>query len=114
MKMRRTFSLAKQFMYSNKLERWSQTRELGKQRFILRFGVLQWGITTGACFWLLRTWKEVGSGGYVEQLSSNLGGLVSGVLIFSAVGALFGLITWNNLEKQVSCHPRRGRRALGQ
>ena len=87
-------------MNSIKRERWSQTRELGKQRFILRFGVLQWGITTGVCFWLLRTWREIGSGGYVEQLSSNLGGLVSGVLIFSVVGALFGLITWNNLEKQ--------------
>ena len=36
----------------------------------------------------------------MEQLSSNLGGLVSGMLIFSVVGALFGLITWNNLEKQ--------------
>ena len=62
--------------------------------------MLQWGITTGVCFWLLRTWREIGSGGYVEQLSNNLGGLVSGVLIFSVVGALFGLITWNNLEKQ--------------
>ncbi len=41
-----------------KLEKWASIREKGKQRFVLVYGVLGWGVSTGLLWSILMAFIE--------------------------------------------------------
>ena len=78
-------------MNQSQFEKWSKTRRIGRNRFILIYGVLIWGITV-AIFWsvimnYLMGWS------FIPLL---LGALV----VFPVGGYFFGSAVWNQGESR--------------
>ena len=74
-----------------KLEKWARIREKGKQRFVLVYGVLGWGVSTGLLWSLLMA--------FIEPSENVWGKLAIAMIIFPIAGIAFGHLTWNKSEK---------------
>ena len=37
------------------IERWPEQRKMGRNKYILKFGVINWGVTTFAIYWIMMT-----------------------------------------------------------
>jgi len=73
-------------------EKSAKLSKLGRTQFVLRFGVLGWGIPTAILFSLVQGYRS-GWDGFLFQLTLAL-------FIFPLGGILFGRIMWWALENK--------------
>ncbi len=73
-------------VHPKQVERWAKLRERGRSRYVWRYGVLAWGLTTGVMWALVMAGRH----GW-DSLPLYL---AFGVPGFSAGGYLFGVLTW--------------------
>ncbi|GGD14052.1 hypothetical protein [Pontibacillus salipaludis] len=80
--------------HKNANQKWSKIREKGKKHYILYYGVLGWGLSTGVLFFLLGegmehklTFGDYFTGGWVLELAIAIGSFLLG-------GLLFGYTIW--------------------
>lgn len=71
---------------------WAETRKMGKNKFILIYGVLFWGLIMAIAFFFLNLNENASIPWYVHLLIS-LG-------IFAIAGYFVGLLSWNSAEKK--------------
>ena len=69
-----------------RLQRWAVTREKGKARFILLYGVLGWGLTAAVVRSLLK--------GFLEPNGRVPIWVATDFAIYPALGALYGWLVW--------------------
>ncbi|TFE00556.1 hypothetical protein [Jeotgalibacillus salarius] len=82
----------------NRIKKWEKVRGKGKKNYILYYGIIGWGVTTGLLFFLIGEIFDHGlslsqyfTGDWISLFSK---GLVS----FMVGGLLFGYITWGMNE----------------
>ncbi|WP_345240600.1 hypothetical protein [Pontibacillus salipaludis] len=75
-------------------EKWSKIREKGRTHYILYYGVLGWGLSTGLLFFLLGegmehklTFEDYFTRGWALELAIAIGSFLLG-------GLLFGYTMW--------------------
>lgn len=68
-----------------------ENKRKGKQRFVLVYGVLGWGVSTGLLWSLLMA--------FIEPSENVWGKLAIAMIIFPIAGIAFGHLTWNKSEK---------------
>lgn len=73
-------------------KKWEETREAGRASFVLRYGVLAWGVTTGLLFTLIRVLEEGADANVPLTLATSL-------LLFPLGGILWGHFMWWFCEK---------------
>lgn len=73
-------------------KKWEETREAGRASFVLRYGVLAWGVTTGLLFTLIRVLEEGADANVPLTLATSL-------LLFPLGGILWGHTMWWFCEK---------------
>ena len=78
-------------------EKWAKLSKLGRNKFVLRFGVLGWGVPTGLLFSLIQGF-EYGWDGFLFRL-------IPALILFPLGGILFGRIMWRMLEKKHGAVP---------
>jgi hypothetical protein len=71
-------------------EKWTKLRERGRKQFVLRYGVLGWGVPTAILFTLLGGFQEGWDGVAVK-------GLIA-LVIFPLAGILWGRLMWAFFE----------------
>ncbi|MBE0450687.1 MAG: hypothetical protein IBX70_07560 [Clostridia bacterium] len=83
--------------YENQIfENWQIKRDEGKWHFILRFGLLTWGASTFALYWVIM--MILGKIGGLGNLFTWFQAIYSFVF-FILFGILYGLVLWNRNEK---------------
>ncbi len=80
-------------MGMNEVQRskWEQTRKIGRRSFILRYGVLGWGVPTAILFSVFMSLKNG---------ASFLSVLPLAIVLFPVGGIAFGGIMWALSERQ--------------
>jgi hypothetical protein len=73
-------------------DKWAKLSQLGRTQYVLRYGVLGWGIPTAIVFSLIQGYRS-GWDGFLVQL-------ILALIIFPLGGILFGRIMWRLLEKK--------------
>lgn len=77
-----------------RFEKWRKVREKGRRNYIIYYGVLGWGLTTGILFFILGQLLKHGlhiSGYFTEDWLLTL---TISLVCFLFGGILFGYITW--------------------
>lgn len=72
--------------------KWEKTRQRGRASFVLRYGVLAWGLTTGLLFTLVTATQE-GADANVPVT------LVASLVLFPLGGIVWGRVMWWFCEK---------------
>lgn len=78
---------SKELKAAKRIEKWRQTRKMGKVRFLLVYGSIFWGIPTGVISSLVTTLNG-------DTGSSLLLLLAINIPIFFLTGALWGYLMW--------------------
>jgi hypothetical protein len=73
-------------------EKLAKLTKLGRTQYVLRYGVLGWGIPTAILFSLTQGYRS-GWDGFLVQL-------ILALIIFPVGGILYGRIMWRLLEKK--------------
>ncbi len=73
-------------------EKWAKLSKLGRSQYVLRVGVLGWGVPTAMLFSLIEGYR-LGWDQFVFQL-------VPALVIFPVAGIFFGRAMWRMLEKK--------------
>jgi len=78
------------------LDNWQSNHDMGKRKYILRFGALSWGIGTFTIYWILifilgKINPSMMAYGSVEIIGS--------LVFFIIFGFIYGNILWNRNEK---------------
>jgi hypothetical protein len=81
-------------MFGDNPEKRSRWLKLGRKQFVLRFGVLGWGVPTAILFSFARAYEE----GW-DQLPVLL---VISLIMFPLAGILWGCGMWRWLERRAS------------
>ena len=81
------------------LKKWDITRKLGKGRYVVRNGIIGWGIPVGVVVTLFNIWHR----GFSAL------NLIVAVIIWPIAGFLVGLCTWAITEKRYQQLQGRGR-----
>lgn len=82
------------------LAKWERMNSMGKRKYILKDGILYYGVPTGI-LWAI--FYQLFEGGFsldnftVADFTSRL---IIGLIVFSIVGIFVSLFTWNKLEKK--------------
>jgi hypothetical protein len=71
--------------------KWDEIRKGGRRRFVLRYGVLGWGVSTGIFFSL---WM-----GYCEGWDAFFFGLIPALVLFPLGGIAWGRFMWWFFER---------------
>ena len=87
-------------MTRQELERWEQLRANGKQKFILLYGVLYWGVGVGIAFGLVNTVINHAMGEQVFNYGQMLREITLGVLGFPLMGYVWGRSIWSYNERR--------------
>ncbi|MDK2866067.1 MAG: hypothetical protein PWP51_2045 [Clostridiales bacterium] len=78
------------------LKTWPEQRKLGRTKYIIKFGVLNWGVSTFAIYWLLMT-------GINAVTKTNMAitpfQVVFSFTFFLLFGLAFSTTTWFRNEK---------------
>lgn len=89
-------------MKKSAFKRWSKIRKKGKLSYILKYGILFWGIPTGILAGILLYFIEMG--GFTFQAFTQIefyGEVIARVLFFALVGGpLYGILTWVGRERK--------------
>ena len=75
----------------NRFEKWERTRSKGKWNFIVKYGVLFWGLITAVLFSLFVS--------LVLRDASFFVVLPISIVLFPIGGMAWGLVMWNYTEK---------------
>ena len=75
-----------------KIQKWESTRQKGKLRFILLYGVVFWGLGLAIVFPTIRS--------IFFNTQIELPELLSGIIGFPLIGAFWGLVMWHISETQ--------------
>jgi hypothetical protein len=78
-------------MSRSNLEKWARLQRLGRSHFVLRYGVLGFGLLTATLFVLLQ--------GYLHGVTAALFQLVPAFILFPLGGYAWGRFMWWFLEK---------------
>ena len=78
-------------MFSSDSEKWAKFSKLSRSQYVLRFGILGWGIPTAILFALVQSYR-LGSDGFLFQL-------IPALIIFPLGGILFGRLMWWLMER---------------
>jgi hypothetical protein len=78
--------------------RWRKTRQIGRGRYTLIYGVLLWGLSSGVIWAVAMSWMM----GW-ERLPIYL---VGAVVAFPLAGTLWGRLMWRILEARHAATPR--------
>ena len=73
--------------------------KLSRSQYVLRFGVLGWGIPTAILFALIQSYR-LGSDGFLFQL-------IPALIIFPLSGILFGRLMWWLMERLAKATEKR-------
>ncbi|HEX4415546.1 MAG TPA: hypothetical protein VH107_18080 [Lacipirellulaceae bacterium] len=73
-------------------EKWPKLKKLGRKQFILRYGVLGWGVPVAIGFALSTSYGQ----GWSELLIT----LIIALILFPLGGILFGRFLWFWLERK--------------
>lgn len=78
------------------IENWGNQREKGKKSFIVKFGILTWGLSTFLLYWLLLTFIN-----WITKSNTPfaLGQMILSMIIFLVFGIVYGHILWVRNEK---------------
>jgi hypothetical protein len=79
-------------MSQSDAEKWAKLCKLGRTQFVLRYGVLGWGIPTAILFSLIQSYR-FGWDGFLFQLLPAL-------ILFPIGGIFFGRFMWRMLENK--------------
>jgi len=79
-------------MFETSTEKSDKIRELGRSKFVWRYGVLGWGLTTAILFSLLMACAE-GWDGFLFKL-------IPALVIFPIGGYAWGRIMWAFFERK--------------
>ena len=71
---------------------WAKTREMGRTKFILVYGVLFWGLIMTIAFFLLNIKMYPSIPWYIL--------LIVSLIVFSIVGYVVGHFSWKSAEKK--------------
>ena len=78
----------------SKFAKWEQTRKLGRQRFIWRYGVFLWGVSFG-CLMAITSYLE----GILTRHPSPLAVAIWALVVAGPLGGyVFGLLYWKIME----------------
>ena len=69
-------------------KKWEKIREAGRASFVLRYGVLAWGVTTALLFTLIQALRQG-----ADEVNVPLT-LASSMLLFPLGGVLWGHFMW--------------------
>lgn len=78
-------------MVNEKIENTSKRTKLSRNQYVLRFGILGWGIPTGILFAIVQYYRD-GSGGFLAHL-------IPALIIFPLGGIIFGRIMWRTMQR---------------
>ena len=78
-------------MFKPNAATWAKADKLGRNRYILRYGVVGWGVPVAFMFSLIQALLD-GWNTFVPQLGISL-------ILFPIIGVIVGLITWKQMEK---------------
>ena len=78
-------------MLHSDLEKPAKFSNLSRSQYVLRFGVLGWGIPTAILFALIQSYR-LGPDGFLFQL-------IPALIIFPLGGILFGRLMWWLMER---------------
>ena len=85
---------------SNELDRWNLMKSKGKGNYLIKDGILNWGIPTGILwavfFQLIEDGLSLNSYLQIDFVRR----IVIGIITFSLVGIVAALFKWNKLEKK--------------
>lgn len=73
-------------------EHWKKARELGKRSYIIKHGVLYWGVTTGIFFSIIMHFLQPQDNWYIRPIIA--------LVLFPIAGILYGFFSWNTNEKK--------------
>lgn len=73
-------------------DKWAKFSKLGRTQYVLRYGVLGWGIPTGILFAVFS--------GFMDGWDQFLPKLIEGLILFPITGILCGRIWWRQLERK--------------
>ena len=73
-------------------KKWPEFQQLGRRQFILRYGVLGWGVPVAIGFSLNMAFEN--------GWDTFLFNLIPALILFPLVGILFGKILWYWLERK--------------
>ena len=71
--------------------KWKRTRKKGKRRYVLLYGSLLWGLTSGI-IWALATL-------FLFPFKNQMEISIIGIALFPLCGLLWGSLMWNWTEK---------------
>jgi hypothetical protein len=73
-----------------KLDKLAKIRALGRKQFVLRYGVLGWGLSTAVAFAAVE--------GYMHGFERFFGLLIPSLILFPLGGILWGRLMWMYFE----------------
>jgi len=79
-----------------KYERWGRIRKNGRKNYIIKYGVILWGIPTGIIWFLGMHFLQTTNPWYIQ--------LIIALIIFPLSGIILGSVTWSAGEKKYSDH----------
>ena len=89
-------------MTEKQAARWKKTRQMGRGRYTLIYGVLIWGVATGVIWSVAMAWMQ----GW-ERLP---GLLVLALIAFPIGGFFYGRLMWRIFESRYNATPEMDRK----
>lgn len=74
-------------------DRWVEIREAGKMKYVLKYGVLFYGLPVGFVFFIFNYWGT--------PISNLLPQILISLIVWPLMGFVYGLITWKTNEKML-------------
>jgi ABC-type multidrug transport system permease subunit len=86
-------------IFNNKnIKNWNEVKSMGMKSFILKYGIMRWGIPTGISYSVLMLLFNSN----IHSIRSFIIYVVINLLIFSLLGgSLFGFVMWKLSEKKL-------------
>ncbi len=78
--------------------RWSKIKRIGMFKYIIKYGILFWGMPLGALIGLI---SEVSSNG-IESMSTLLFSSIGGALYGILIGIIYGACSWFYNQRKYS------------
>ncbi|MBW6410753.1 hypothetical protein [Clostridium weizhouense] len=76
---------------------WNNIKDIGIKKFILKYGIVRWGIPTGILYSILMLLVDSN----IHSIKSFIISTVINILIFSLLGgSLFGIVIWKFLKNK--------------
>ncbi|MFP4325543.1 MAG: hypothetical protein ACLFP9_05960 [Desulfonatronovibrio sp.] len=88
-------------MKEKRIQKWESTRQKGKLRFIILYGVVGWGFGMAIIVPAIRS--------ILFGTQIDMPQLLSGIVVFPIIGSIFGLVLWHISEIEYHNHQRKNK-----